>query len=415
MRSLPTLSVALALVLAPALGAQDTRAPLTARGAVALARMHHPALAAASGRRLAAVGRARLDGAWPAPALEWRRENMDSPLDRDEFVTVSLPLALTGRWLAARQLRSSADARARLDSAVTARDVEIGAARAYWRAALAAALLDAAVDHRTAAESLGRCETDRAREGAVAEVVTMRMSVETERARLAEATARAELRRAMGELARAVGVSVDALPPVAPATVVDAALPAPPDRATVETMALARRDVAATREGVREARLRLSAERRGSIPDVVVQAGTKRTAGYATRTLGLALPLPILDSNAGARQRATGELRMAEAELRTAELAARADAAASLGAYQELLAARSSGVDSLAARAEDVARIIEAAYGEGAASLLEVLEARRARADARAAALRWAVELRLARLDLDRALGAPLLDSPEAP
>ena len=55
------------------------------------------------------------------------------------------------------------------------------------------------------------------------------------------------------------------------------------------------------------------------------------------------------------------------------------------------------------------------AYAAGGATLLELLDARRAHAEALATSLRWGVEVRLARLDLNRAIGAPLLESLETP
>ncbi len=76
---------------------------------------------------------------------------------------------------------------------------------------------------------------------------------------------------------------------------------------------------------------------------------------------------------------------------------------------REALAAGASGVD---ARAAEVAQIAEGAYREGAISLMELIEAQRARAESRAAALRWTVDVNLAQLELNRALGAPLLEIP---
>ena len=57
----------------------------------------------------------------------------------------------------------------------------------------------------------------------------------------------------------------------------------------------------------------------------------------------------------------------------------------------------------------------DAAYAEGGLSLLELLDARRARAEVLTAALGWSAELRLARLELNRASGAPLTESLEMP
>ena len=93
----------------------------------------------------------------------------------------------------------------------------------------------------------------------------------------------------------------------------------------------------------------------------------------------------------------------------------RAEVTSAATALRALLDARTPGADSLATRAAEVAQVADAAYAAGGGSLLELLDARRARAEALTAALRWAADLRLARLELNRASGAPLLQALETP
>ena len=390
--------------------------PLTVAGAMALARANHPALAAASARRVAAVGAARQDAALPNPVVEWRQENVGSPLRPDRFLTVSQPLDLTGRRLALRAEVGLIDERAVADSATVARETEAAAARAYWRTSLALALLDVAATQRADAERLACVEGDRAREGAVAGLVAMRADVEAQRARLAEATARAEWERARATLASATGLAADALPPVPPMTLsARSPTPVPTVDATWGAALERRSDLLALRTGVEGAQQRRAAERRAVLPDVSLQLGTMQSAGYTARTVGVALPIPLLDRNAGGRARAAGALRIAEAELRAAENTAHAEAVAAVEALSALLTANGPGAHSLAARAAEVARVADAAYAEGGLTLLELLDARRAHAEALTAALRWSAELRLARLELNRVSGAPLSESLEMP
>jgi cobalt-zinc-cadmium efflux system outer membrane protein len=269
---------------------------------------------------------------------------------------------------------------------------------------------------RADAERLADVEAKRAREGAVAELSAMRAGLEADRARLAEATARAEVARASADLASAIGVPIAALPPVvAMTTLLPAAVPLPEPPSAIAAAVTRRSDLASRRAGVVVARLHLSASRRALLPSVELQAGTKQTAGYATRTFGVAIPLPLLDRNAGARESAAAAVRLAEAELRAAELATSAEVTAAIDALRALSDARAPAADSLAARAAEVARVADAAYAAGGGSLLELLDARRARADALTAALRWTAELRLARLELNRSSGAPLLQDLETP
>lgn len=390
--------------------------PLTVTGAMALARTHHPALAVASARRRTAVGAARQEAALPNPVLEWRQENVGSPFERDRFVTLSQPIDLTGRRLALRAESGFVDERAEADSVTAARGVEAAAARAYWGASLALALLDVAATQAADAERLALVETDRAREGAVAGLVAMRAGVEAERARLAEATARVEWTRAHAELARALGVDTDALPPVPPMAL--ATRPSAPVPAVDALSAAAfeqRSDLVALRAAVDAARRRRSAENRAVIPDVSLQLGTMQSAGFTARTFGLAVPLPLLDRNAGGRERAAGSLDLAEAELRAAEHAARTEVTGAVESLSSLLAAPGPSADSLATRAAEVARVAHAAYADGGVSLFELLDARRAHAEALTAALRWSAELHRARLELNRASGAPLTESLETP
>lgn len=406
-------SVSLSFALPAAVPAQtDDRAPLTVASAVALARAHHPAVSAASSRRQVAVALARQDAAYANPVLEWRQENLGSPLQRDAFATVTQPLDLTGRRFALRASAREVDRRATADSATLMRDVEAGAARAFWRASLARALLALAEEQRDDAARLAQLEAERAREGAVAEVSAMRTSVEYDRARVAEASARAAWTQAAAGLSHATGVPPDSLPPVpAMATMVSHVDEMPATNVAVEHALTGRSDLLAFRASEEAARHRLSAERRGVLPDIVLQAGSKQTAGYSTRVIGVAVPLPLFNRNTAARERAAAELDLAQSERRAAEQSIRTSVAAAVDTYHALFAAQPAGIDAVVARAIEVATIADAAYAAGGSSLLELLEARRARAETLTAALRWAADLRIAHIDLLRAVGASPLDS----
>ncbi|MFM9014077.1 MAG: TolC family protein, partial [Gemmatimonadota bacterium] len=64
------------------------------------------------------------------------------------------------------------------------------------------------------------------------------------------------------------------------------------------------------------------------------------------------------------------------------------------------------------ARADLVVAAAQAAYQEGAASLVELVDAFRAAADARNAQVRGTLDRALARLELRRAIGASALEMP---
>lgn len=140
------------------------------------------------------------------------------------------------------------------------------------------------------------------------------------------------------------------------------------------------------------------------------------TAGARTAHRGRRLQpepaLPLFNRNDGARLRARGELAEATAWRDEVAIGVRADAIAALTAYLEV---RTNAADAatFAPRGREVASIARAAYREGHASLVELLDAERAAADAMSAHLRWTVDAWLTRLELERALGVRLdTDSP---
>jgi cobalt-zinc-cadmium efflux system outer membrane protein len=70
--------------------------------------------------------------------------------------------------------------------------------------------------------------------------------------------------------------------------------------------------------------------------------------------------------------------------------------------------AAASDAATFGVRGREVARIARLSYREGHATLTELLDAERAAADAMHQHLRWAADAWLARLELERTLGARL-------
>ena len=217
--------------------------------------------------------------------------------------------------------------------------------------------------------------------------------------------------RARAELARSLGVASSALGTLRAVTQ-DAPLTIGALDTTWSTVRALRPDLASARHAAEESERRWQAERRGVIGDLNVVGGYKGTDGYATGVLGVMVPLPLFNRNEGPRQRARGEFSIARAELLDAEIRAREEVHAATLAWEAARDAGRDGAATLDSRAREVADIAEASYREGAISLIELIEAQRVRADARATGARWMVELRLAELELRRAVGAPLLRNP---
>jgi cobalt-zinc-cadmium efflux system outer membrane protein len=253
-------------------------------------------------------------------------------------------------------------------------------------------------------------EEVRLREGSVAEGVVLRARLERERARLALAHAEAEAQRAHAALAQAIGLPTAQLPRVAasPAATVGVPRSLPALASARESALGVRPEMLASRQRVEAARRGVSAAWRGTLPDVGLQLGAMETAGRGAAIVALSFELPLLDRGTATRARARGELALAEAELEATRRRVEAEVATALDVYQRLLDACPEETMALAEQGGEVAAVADVAYREGAITLVELLDARRARADARATAATWAAELALARIDLQRALGVPI-------
>jgi cobalt-zinc-cadmium efflux system outer membrane protein len=94
------------------------------------------------------------------------------------------------------------------------------------------------------------------------------------------------------------------------------------------------------------------------------------------------------------------------------QLAVQGGVLSALHHYREIQSAAPTA-GTFAVRGAEVARIARLSYKEGHVTLTELLDAERAAADALQAQLRWATDAWLARLELERSLGARLqADSP---
>lgn len=391
--------------------------------ALRTARRSGPLAALTAARRDMAIGRVRESAQWPNPTLEWRRENFASPLAPDIFATAYIPLDVTGRRVALLQSIGAGKQRATADAEADRRNGELDVARAWLRAAVADGLRALAQRQYDALREIADVDAQRLREGLVAEAVGLRTSLEADRARVVVVSANAEASRARAELARLMGVRDDSISTLAP--LIAPALPVPPDSVQLRQLALRLRpEVQAREAAVQETQRRLSAERRGLFGDLQLQGGTKQTGGYQTGQIGFGLPMPFFNRNGGARQRASGEAMEARILRADVDRAVIGAVSAAWRAYMDVRAVARDAA-TFDARGREVSRIARVAYREGHVTLTELLDAERAAFDAMQAHLRWAADAWLARLELERAIGArldadapldlPLLTSTAAP
>jgi outer membrane protein TolC len=405
-----TLGALAPLALVTALAGAQPLAPLTLEDAVVRATTRGPAVQAAAGARAVTVGRARAGGQFNNPLVELRRENEGAPIPYDDFVTLTLPVSFTGRGFAMRDALGAARVRGVADSMAVMRDAAYGAAAAWWEAWVAEESHRVAAQQAARFAELARFDSLRAVEGAVAEAGAMRTMLEAQRAAYAAAQAAARAAQSRGELAARIGLD-DASRVVLAAPLRGASAADLPEESTAVAAALeARPDVIAATAAAREADRRRAAERRNTLPDVGLSGGYKGTGGFASAQFGLLFTPPLLNANGGAREQATGEWLLAEADRRATVLRATNDVRAALTAVRALDAGTRGFDADFPARADAIATAADASYREGAATLTETLEALRALADGRAAGIRAVADRALARLALRRAIGAPVLE-----
>ena len=407
--ALVAIATCLGMVAAPSSSAWAQAVPLDLAGALQQARQSGPLRKLVDARELAGTGRVREAGQWPNPSIEWRRENLGSSLQPDIFATAYIPLDLTGRRLALRQASGAGRQRVQADAVAERRDAEIEVARAWLHAAAADGALAVTSRQVEALTEIADVDATRLREGLVSEAVGLRTQLEADRARVSLVTATGDAARARAQLARLIGLSPDVLPSLAGLSA--PAMPTAPDSSAVKAIALqARPEVRARESALREAQRRYTAESRGLIGDMQLQGGSKQTGGFMTGQIGFAMPFPLFNRNDAARQRARGEY--AEAQALRDDMLNQIQGTVS-AAWRAYVASRGAtqAAATFGARGREIARIARVAYREGHATLTELLDAERAATDAMNAHLRWASDAWLARLELERALGARLDDS----
>ena len=124
---------------------------------------------------------------------------------------------------------------------------------------------------------------------------------------------------------------------------------------------------------------------------------------------GLVATLPIFERNGVARARAEAELRAAELGLQAVEARARVDSANLLRAARELAVRLEHLDDDLVNPAEEARRSTLAAFREGAADVLRVVDAERTHTEARREAVDLSVEAFLASCRARLAAGLEVL------
>lgn len=362
----------------------------------------HPMLAAADARVRAARGSRTTAGAFGNPMLAYQIENARlpggtaPPMDRETMLMATLPLHSVYQRGSLHRRADAEFAAAEADASGARQRIALEAARAFYHLALAQVKLDIARDLASWLDTLAGYTRAQVGEGVAAESDLIRTELERDRATLEVAMESADLARARASLAAFFGSGVTGVL----ARVGDEPFPMPVSRTSTADsssehtvqLALARRpDIMGARERVAAAGAGVSSEWTMLFRDLGATVGTKRAAGSTSLIAGVSLALPLFDQNRGEIARARAERDAAVFELEDRERVARAEvtgeyeAAALLTDRMNAFSRDSAGSPNYLDRADEARRIALGAYREGAVPVVQVIDAARARGEARVA------------------------------
>ncbi|HEY0270052.1 MAG TPA: TolC family protein [Sphingomonas sp.] len=383
---------------------------LTLARALELARPGAPGVDAADAGLRAAAAAQHVAGLRPNPTVSADIENVGGSRPYNvieapkQTVNVGLPLELGGKRPARVAVAESRRARAEIDQATAEADLREAVTDAYVEALAADRRLATAREQARIAADTVHAAQARVEAGKASPLERQRADVLFISADAAERKAGRLAILAHANLARRLGGTATARLDEAWFDRIDAYGPARAGQRG-DTLALA---AAATDRRTADAQLRLARSQR--VPDVTLSTGVRRlpATDSVAAVFGVSVPLPLFNGGSAAVAEAAAERDKADALRRVARLDADqsvAQAEADLANAEAL--ARSAAGPALDA-AKEAARIARIGYREGKFGQLDLLDAERALAETRAAAIDALAAFHTARARLDHlATAAP--------
>lgn len=397
------------LMVAAAFGQQS----LSLNGAVQRALENHPELAAAANRVEAQQGLRVQAGKTYNPTFNFQWENLRAwqqpdfrvGQESDVFGFLQQQWELFGKRRRRVEQASVQVRIAELERELARRQVALRVKQTYWHALSAQRRLDLFDENYANFQKIIEYHEARVREGAMAEADLIRVRLEGERlalernsAGLAAARARLQLQLAMGE---------ESFPPLVFTETLPEVLVDPHFSLNAAEAVTQRVEVQIRQAAIDESAAATSLARANARPDLTWVAGYKRSGLYDTVLVGAQVPLNIRNRNEGNIAAASAEERYAASLLRASQQAVLSEAEAALESYRVYRRQLEHTLPALREQALQTASIAEAAYREGGADLLRLLDAQRVRIEAQQLYIEARVNYELAIVELEQALGIP--------
>ena len=379
---------------------------------LAVALKHSPTVAGAEGLVKQSHGQQITAGAYPNPSVSGTagrgaiRDPSNGVRITERTVTVEQPLEWTGK----RQARQDAANAGVAGAAAALEETRLGLSAdvkvAFYSVLFAQRDTDLAAQNVSLVEEVLRTVKARVAAGEATSFDTMKAGVEVQKARKEVARAQNTLLVAKaklntltaGSLGKQFSIQGDFLSPRQELDVEQLAA-----KAFEQHPALRR----ATKL-VEQADHTVRYERESRMPNISVQGSYHREAGDESMTAGLSVPLPLWYRRQGEIETALGTKYRADAERLRAHIEleqAVTQHAQEVRTAQDQLLVFETG---LLKQAEQTLTVARTSFRQGAASLLDVLDAQRVHRQTLLEYAQVRADLSIALVRLERALGAPL-------
>lgn len=390
------------------------RRRLSLEDCVAQTLSKHPLLEAAQARIAGADEARRFVGVRPNPTLTiqtenwraWQQPPFSFGRETDIFVFGTQRYETAGKAarrieLAERQLNQT-----QTEIEVLRRQLRQEIIRRFWTALQSQTLLEIVRENRNDLDGLVQYNTTRLKEGFISEWELIRVRLEQQTLLNQEASVALELERAKLDLLKAIGETrFDTnFQLTEPNTAGSPLLTAELEQLRNEAL-IQRPEVVSLRSKIESERANLKLQQANARPDWEFSAGYKRTGGLNTAIAYVTVPLPIFDKNRAEIGRASAAITSTELQLMAEENYIRAEIEATHRAAKKLAERLGEMQKDFLQHADESRNIALVAYREGAADLYKLLEAQRARNEARLLYHRTQLELQLALAELELATG----------